>query len=104
MRLKIEHVGSPDLDSDKLPADPQDFAVYMEAWLHQRFHRGHVIFIFFVCSPGRDSPDKQPSMVMERFDWGEIQRRVSELAAECRECKTWDDVIAKLKGTLEYYD
>jgi hypothetical protein len=106
MRLKIHELWSPDIPEapSGLPPDHREFSVFMQVAVSQRFHRGHEVFQFFACSPGRSRPEQQPVLEFEEFDWEAIRKRITSILTECHSCRTWDEVIAKLSRSLEYSD
>ena len=106
MRLEIHDLWSPDLNppSSGLPPDIRNFSVFMQVAVSQKLHRGDEVFGFFACSSERSTSESQPSLCFDAFDWSAVRERVAGVLNACGDCKTWDEVIAKLAPQLEYAD
>jgi hypothetical protein len=44
------------------------------------------------------------TLVLDRFDWLTLRRRVEKLLAQCGDCRDWSEVIQRLSGFLRHND
>ena len=91
MNLQIQDMWSPDLHppSTGNPTDPLDFEVFVQVVLHVASEAGREVFSFRVCSPSALARAESgtfitDTLVLERFDWLAIKRRLAKLLAQQR--------------------
>jgi len=109
MIVEIQEIWSPDLEPEGLPADTENYHVFMQVCIGERGAIGGEVFNFKVCS--RSAFDHVQSgtfvshvLVLEPFNWSALEARLMKLLHHADSCTDWDCVIKKLAGFLRYSD
>lgn len=111
MKLEVQTIWSPDLDppSEGLPRDKLDFDVFLQISIGEVGKPGGEVFNCRVCSVSALA-NAQPgqfishTLVLEKFDWSEIKKRIDKLLLHVSSCKDWDCVIKQLYPCIQYAD
>lgn len=111
MNLEIQTIWSPDLDppSGGLPKDTFDFDVFVQVSIGEAGKAGGELFNCRICSasalvnaePGRFISH---TLVLDKFDWSAIRKRMDKLLLHASSCKDWDSVITQLYPCLQHAD
>lgn len=111
MKIEIESMWSPDLSppSEGVPSDIKDFNVFIQISLRESGKPGSEVFNCRVCSPMALARMQtgmfiSHTLVLKRFEWGEIKKRIDKLLMHVSSCSDWDCVLKKLSCCLEYSD
>jgi hypothetical protein len=111
MKLEIQTLWSPDLNppSEGLPADLEDYELFMQVSLGEAGKPGGEVFDFTVCSPSALARVELGSFVCHRlvlrpFSWESIEARLRKLIRHAESCADWECTIKKLAGLLRYTD
>lgn len=110
MKLQCKFLWSPDLvpPSEGMPNDPQNFDVFMQVAVEEVGKEGHEVFDFRVCSAAALSATPTgtfvSALVLHRFDWAELRKRMDKLLLHTTSCPDWKAAIAQLNPYLHYSD
>lgn len=110
MQLRIKYLWSPDLNptSEGQPKDTYDFDVLLQISVEEIGKEGYEVFDARVCSPSALS--RTPSgkfvsaLVLDHFDWTQIQKRLEKLLLHTSSCETWAAAIEKLAPYIQHAD
>jgi hypothetical protein len=104
---ELKGLHSPDLDDSAQPMDPEDCSIFFEASIGPREDRGEEIFSFTVVTPRaivREAGDGiwgRGYLILPRFSWEEVERRLQNLLAHCRG-PSWNHVANRLNLELKW--
>lgn len=110
MILEIENSFIADLESEtNSPIDLTYFKVLISIYLREKDNPGSELFYLTVCSSNTlaSIPSGQfilNTLVLEKFNWDNINDRIQKLLMHCQSCVTWNEVILRLTGFLQYAD
>lgn len=109
MNLEVVSIWSPDLINKDLPQDINDFDVFLQVSLKEKGRNGSEVFACRVCSPSILAETESGSFIkstlcLSKFSWDEIRRQMEKIITHTGSCQTWDCVIEKLTGYLDYAD
>lgn len=111
MKIEIQTLWSPDLNppSGGLPADLEDYDLFMQVSLGEAGKPGGEVFDFMVCSPSALARVESGSfvshaLVLQPFSWESVEIRLKKLLRHAESCADWECAIKKLAGLLRYSD
>jgi hypothetical protein len=109
MNLEVVSIWSPDLANHESPQDINDFDVFLQISLQEKGKTGSEVFSCRVCSPSILAETESGSFIkstlcLSEFSWNEIRKRMEKVIIHTRSCQTWNCVIEKLTGYLDYAD
>ena len=111
MKLEIQTIWSPDLNppSEGLPADLEDFDIFMQVSLGEVGKPGGEVFSFSVSSPSALAQIESNrfishTLVLDYFGWVSIHKRLEKLLMHTASCTNWNEIIRSLSGYLKYSD
>ncbi|PCJ56473.1 MAG: hypothetical protein COA79_18705 [Planctomycetota bacterium] len=108
LRLRLDSIWSPNLvpEDTGVPHDIHHCQLYMKTKISDK--EGHFkVFTFQVCTPSTLSEFESGNflkyvLVLEKFDWQAIQKRIKGLVEDCEDCTNWNEAITALASSLEY--
>jgi hypothetical protein len=113
MRAELKRLHSPDADPlhTYRPADSESFGIFVQAIVGPAGEEGEESFDFMLCTPHwlASRPSEiilgQHHLIVRRFDYGAIEKFVSDFCARC-EGATWNDVAHNVTalGRWEFDD
>ena len=111
MKLEVKAIWSPDLNppSEGLPADKNDFDVFLQIRITEAGGKGSEVFGCSVCSASRLAKTESGeficrTLVLSKFDWNVVVSRIEKLLVHTASCESWSSVITTLNPFLEYSD
>lgn len=107
MKLSVKDIWSVNLDppSEGLPPNVDSFAVFVQVAIGED-GPGSETFQFMAVSPDRVAEGGTlPTLVLKRFSWSELERRVVRILDEVgAEATNWKQVYWKLAPMMKYAD
>jgi hypothetical protein len=109
MNLEVVSIWSPDLINQDSPQNINEFDVFLQISLKEKGGKGSEVFACRVCSPSMLAETISGSFIkstlcLSEFNWDEIRKRIEKVIIHTGSCQTWDCVIKKLTGYLDYAD
>lgn len=101
---------SPDLNppSEGTPEDLNNFSIILQISIGEVGKPGGEVFSLTVCSPSMIEKESglfiQHTLVLDKFDWEIVNRRIEKLLTLVQNSTSWNEVILKLAGLLHYSD
>lgn len=103
----LHYLGSPDLERDALPPEPESCAVYINAEIGPRAKGGADNFSFSVVTPDQILSHNGGArwgrgyLVVSRFSWEAVDRALSKLLLHA-DRDTWEDSARELAKELHW--
>jgi hypothetical protein len=111
MKLEIQDLWSPGLTppSEGLPADLDDYNLFMQVSIGEAREPGGEVFGFTVCSPSALARAESgtfvgPTLVLQPFNWEALEICLTKLLRHAGSCADWECVVKRLAGFLRYSD
>lgn len=110
MKLELQTLWSPDVNppSEGLPPDQFNFNVFVQFKVGEVGKAGGEVFNCRVCSASALAETAPgtfvSSLVLARFDWSELKRRLEKLLLHTASSENWSSVIQKLSPFVQYAD
>ena len=111
MKLEIQNLWSSDLaqTSNNLPDNLLEFDLSVQFSLSEIGKPGGELFNCRVCSVSELSKAEHgqfitSTLVLDKFDWQELKKRIEKLLLHTSSCTSGECVIKKLLPCVEYID
>ena len=103
---ELKYFISTELDEGKLPENPSNCSVFIEANIGLENEEGSDIFSFHVVTPSFLENDDKPRwgrgyLIVDYFSWELVEKSIQKLLRHCNG-KNWDEISTQLSKELHW--